>query len=166
MFDAYSKYEVKLHQLAGQEADSDRVLFLDDDHSQINIVEGIAKLKSECQGFVQARCMRGKCEKTFKPPTNIGKISGLKAAIVTVDGGMVEDQLTKQENSWIFKAWNMYEEPLTLVLQGIIDEADPDDDADADDADTLADTCSQGLVVDVGAHLSFQHNIPSLTIQN
>ena len=94
-------------------------------------------------------CSKG--DKTFKPPTNIGKISGLKAAIVTVDGGMVEDQLTKQENSWIFKAWNMYEEPLTLVLQGIIDEADPDDDADADDADTLADTCSQRLVVDDGS---------------
>ena len=99
MFDAYSKYEVKLHQLAGQEADSDRVLFLDDDHSQINIVEGIAKLKSECQGFVQARCMRSKGSKTFKPPTNINMIAGLKAATAKVNSGMAEDQLTKQENS-------------------------------------------------------------------
>ena len=51
----------------------------------------------------------------------------------------------------------MYKQPLTLVLYGINDDADPNsepsNDANADDADTLVDTHSQVLVVDVVSSL-------------
>ena len=104
VLDENGAYKMERQKIAGREPGSSSRLCLNDDPSLIHILEGIAKLKSTRKAFVQARCMCTKDGKYFKVPANIGK-DNLRAAVDKVNSGMAEDQLTKKEITWMFKAW-------------------------------------------------------------
>ena len=63
--------------------------------------------------------MTSKGDKSFKAPSNVGKLTDLNTALEKTSRGVAESELTKQERSWIFKAVTAYQQPIILVSTGL-----------------------------------------------
>ena len=110
-------YEGELHKLHGRTSgDRCRDDFLDDETRSQRVLKHVAQKRGQCKPFVQARKMQRKGDSSFKEPKCVGKLKGLQSALQKLDNGGSEDQLTKQENSWILQTILCYKLPLKLVV--------------------------------------------------
>ena len=124
-----AEFEAGLHGLQGRPATSLVEALQGDDPRSKKIVEYIAKQKGKCRSFVRVRSMTSKGDKSFKAPSNVGKLTDLNTALEKTSRGVAESELTKQERSWIFKAVTAYQQPIILTSTGLDLDAPPDADA-------------------------------------
>ena len=93
--------------------------------------------------------MHKKGDRSFKEPRCVGKLKDLESALRKIDAGGSEDQLTKQENSWILKAVQCYKLPLKLTqFQGTSNEEDVDETHEDTDPEVVSTALSRTVVVD------------------
>jgi len=124
-------YEGELHKLHGRTSgDRCRDDFLDDETRSQRVLKHVAQKRGQCKPFVQARKMQRKGDSSFKEPKCVGKLKGLQSALQKLDNGGSEDQLTKQENSWILQTILCYKLPLKLVVDEGTNEGSAGDGGD------------------------------------